>query len=74
MIYDMECLKAKIIIWLDKHYSDACWANLVHWQMGRQTWSETFGPFEGNWKEQSCTDEWGGAYCGKCKKNGRLKT
>jgi hypothetical protein len=72
MKYDMEWIKTKIIIWLDAHYSDACWANLVMWSTGIQTFKETFG-IEGNWKHQSCSDEGGGAYCGKCRKTGRLK-
>lgn len=72
MKYDIEWLKIKIIIWIDAHYDDVCWANLVMWTIGVQTFKETFG-IEGNWREQSCSDEWGGAWCGKCIRIGRLK-
>ena len=73
MKYGIEWIKFKIIAWLDKHYPDACWANLVNWAFGYQTFMETFGP-EGNWRKQTCTNIGGDyAYCGKCVVTGRLK-
>lgn len=74
MKYDIEWLKIKIIKWLDKKYDDACWANLVMWSIGEQSFKDTFGAEEGNWRQQSCTNINGDyAYCGKCVETGRLK-
>ena len=73
MKYDKEWLKYKIAIWLDKHYDDACWSNLVMWAMGMRGFLETFGKY-GDWRDQSCTNINGDyAYCGKCVRTGRLK-
>lgn len=73
MKYDREWLKFKIILWLDAHYDDACWANLVLWAIGTHSFRETFGK-DGDWREQSCTNINGDyAYCGKCVRTGRLK-
>lgn len=72
MKHNIEWLKGKIIVWIDSHYTDSCWGNLVLWAIGLQTFKETFGS-EGNWKGQSCSADCGGAYCGKCAKTGRLR-
>ena len=73
MKYDREWLKFKIIRCLDNHYDDACWANLVMWATGIQTFRETFSKY-GNWRDQTGTNINGDyAYCGKCVRTGRLK-
>ena len=74
MKYDIEWLKFKIILWLDAHYDDACWANLVMWAIGAHSFKETFSREYGDWREQSCTNINGDyAYCGKCVRTRRLK-
>ena len=72
MKYDTEWLKFKIAVWLDNHYDDACWANLVLWATGVHSFRETFGKY-GDWRDQSCSEESDGCYCGKCCGLGRLK-
>lgn len=69
--HDTEWLKWQIVKYADDKYDDACWANMCMWPLGFQTFRETFGE-EGNWKEQTCDEEYG-CYCGKCCKLGRLK-
>lgn len=64
-------IKWKLILWIDEKYPEACWANLVMWQIGVATFRETFGP-DSRWNDQSYCEEHGGAYCGKCEINGRL--
>ena len=68
----IENIKWNIIIYLDNKYPEACWANLVHWQIGIASFTETFGK-ESRWNDQGCCEEYGGAYCGKCVRTGRLK-
>ena len=68
----IQAIKWYIIRYIDKKYSEACWANLVMWQIGAASFSETFGG-DSQWNNQDCCEEQGGAYCGKCVRTGRLK-
>ena len=68
----IQAIKWYIIMYIDKKYSEACWANLVMWRIGAASFSETFG-MESRWNDQGCCEEHGGAYCGKCVSTGRLK-
>ena len=62
----------RIILYIDRKYPESCWVNLVMWQIRVATFRETFGA-ESRWNDQSCSEEYGGAYCGKCIRTGRLK-
>jgi len=64
-------IKGRIIIYIDAKYPESCWANLVMWQTGVASFTETFG-YESRWNDQGCCEEHGGAYCGKCVQTGRL--
>jgi hypothetical protein len=68
----VEKIKLRLIVWIDNKYPEACWANLVTWQDGGYTFKEMFG-YKSRWNEQDCSEEHGGAYCGKCIRTGRLK-
>ena len=66
-------LKFAIARGLDKN-PKYCWANLVMWALGYTPWWSILFPDsnEHNQTHLQCTESSGGAYCGKCRKNGRL--
>ena len=68
----MENIKWRIICYIDHKYPQSCYANLVMWQIGAASFRETFGT-ERRWDDQGCCEEYGGAYCGKCVRTGRLR-
>ena len=59
----MRFLLAK---WLNKHFADWCWADLVTWAMGDISLRELLDEHH-----QSCAEE-EGSWCGKCRITGRL--
>lgn len=63
----LEQIRFKIALYLNRN-PKACWANLVMWAIGYQTFTETFDK-SGNWKARICDDM---AYCGKCREPVRL--
>ena len=64
-------LRLKIAVNLNDRYPEMCWAELVVWSLGYNTFKETFT--ERGVYNQSCSgnNPWE-AYCGKCACTGRL--
>jgi len=71
----VEKILNKIRFWiasyLDDRHPEICWAELVMWSLGYQTFREIF--LEHGCKNQICRGKnpWD-AYCGKCACTGRL--